>query len=73
MKLFTAHRAPNPRRVLMFLAEKGIGGITLENVDLNQGQHKSPDFLSKSPHQRTQPIWQRKTDLLLLAVLWKRG
>jgi glutathione S-transferase len=49
MKLFTAHRAPNPRRVLMFLAEKGIGGITLENVDLNQGQHKSPDFLSKSP------------------------
>ena len=49
MKLFTAHRAPNPRRVLMFLAEKGIGGIALENVDLNQGQHKSPDFLAKSP------------------------
>ena len=49
MKLFTAHRAPNPRRVLMFLAEKGIGNITLENVDLNQGQHKSPAFLAKSP------------------------
>lgn len=49
MKLFTAHRAPNPRRVLMFMAEKGIGGITLENVDLNQGQHKSPEFLAKSP------------------------
>ena len=26
MKLFSAYRAPNPRRVLMFLAEKGIGG-----------------------------------------------
>ena len=28
MKLFTAHRPPIPRRVLMFLAEKGIAGIT---------------------------------------------
>jgi glutathione S-transferase len=49
MKLFSAYRAPNPRRVLMFLAEKGIGGIDIENVDLNQGQHKSADFLLKSP------------------------
>ena len=49
MKLFSAYRAPNPRRVLMFLAEKGIGGIHIENVDLNQGQHKSADFLVKSP------------------------
>jgi glutathione S-transferase len=49
MKLYSAFRAPNPRRVLMFLAEKGIGGITIENVDLNQGQHKSADFLAKSP------------------------
>jgi glutathione S-transferase len=49
MKLFSAYRAPNPRRVLMFLAEKGIGGLQIENVDLNQGQHKSADFLRKSP------------------------
>lgn len=49
MKLFSAHRAPNPRRVLMFLAEKGIGGIAIENVDLNQGEHRSAPFLAKSP------------------------
>ena len=27
MKLLSAHRAPNPRRVLMFIVEKGITGI----------------------------------------------
>ena len=35
MKLFVAPRAPNPRRVLVFLAEKGITSIELVGVDLN--------------------------------------
>jgi glutathione S-transferase len=49
MKLFSAQRAPNPRRVLMFLAEKGISGIEVVNVDLNAGAHRTPEFLAKSP------------------------
>ncbi len=49
MKLYTAHRAPNPRRVLMFLAEKGVQGLLLEEVDLNAQAHKTPAFLAKSP------------------------
>jgi len=49
MKLYSAHRAPNPRRVLMFLAEKGIGGIEVCNIDLNAGAHRSADFLARSP------------------------
>lgn len=49
MKLYSAHRAPNPRRVLMFLAEKAITGIAVENVDLNRGQHRSAEFRDKSP------------------------
>lgn len=49
MQLYTAHRAPNPRRVLIFLAEKNINHITLVNVDLNQGEHRSEAFLRKSP------------------------
>lgn len=48
MKLYTAHRAPNPRRVLMFLAEKGITNIALVEVDLNQNAHRSAEFLAKS-------------------------
>jgi hypothetical protein len=34
MKLFVATRAPNPRRVILFIAEKGIDGIELVSVDL---------------------------------------
>ena len=49
MKLYTAHRAPSPRRVLMFLVEKGITGIEMVNVDLNQGEHRSENYLHKSP------------------------
>lgn len=49
MQLHTAHRAPNPRRVLMFLAEKRIHDIPMVNVDLNQGEHRSEAFLRISP------------------------
>ncbi len=49
MKLFSAHRAPSPRRVLMFMAEKAITGIEIVNMDLNSGEHRQPDYLAKSP------------------------
>jgi glutathione S-transferase len=49
MKLFTSHRAPNPRRVLMFLAEKGINGIEMVEINLGKDEHQSPAFKQKSP------------------------
>lgn len=49
MKLHVSRRAPNPRRVLMFMAEKGIGGIELVNVDLGANEHKSAAFRAKNP------------------------
>lgn len=49
MKLYTAHRAPSPRRVLMFLLEKNITGLEMVHVDLNQGEHRSADYIAKSP------------------------
>lgn len=52
MKLYIAPRAPNPRRVQMFVAEKGITGLELVNVDLNAQEHKSAAFRAKSPLAR---------------------
>jgi glutathione S-transferase len=56
MKLYVSPRAPNPRRVQMFLAEKGVdlaaAGIELVNVDLNAQEHKSAAFRAKSPLAR---------------------
>jgi glutathione S-transferase len=52
MKLYIAPRAPNPRRVQMFVAEKGITGLELVNVDLNAQEHKGAAFRAKSPLAR---------------------
>lgn len=52
MKLHTSERAPNPRRVDMFIAEKGIEGITRERVDLNAGEHRSAAFTARNPMAR---------------------
>ena len=49
MKLHTSARAPNPRRVLMFMAEKNIAGIELVQVDLGKGEHRSDAFLALNP------------------------
>ena len=51
MKLYDFARAPNPRRVRVFLAEKGIT-VPTEQVDLGALQHKSPEFSSINPMQR---------------------
>ncbi len=48
MKLYEMTRAPNPRRVRIFLAEKGIE-VPLVQVDMAKGEHKSPQFLAKNP------------------------
>lgn len=52
MKLYVSQRAPNPRRVQMFMAEKGIEGIEQVVLDLNAQEHKQAAYLSKSPLAR---------------------
>ena len=52
MKLHTSARAPNPRRVDMFIAEKGITGISRELIDLNAGEHWGAAFRSRNPLSR---------------------
>ena len=51
MKLYDGGRAPNPRRVRVFLAEKGIT-VPTEQVDLGALQHKSAAFAAINPVQR---------------------
>jgi glutathione S-transferase len=51
MKLYDGGRAPNPRRVRIFLAEKGIT-VPLESVDLGKREHRSPEFAALNPLQR---------------------
>jgi glutathione S-transferase len=48
LKLYDATIAPNPRRVRMFLAEKGVS-VPLEQVDIRGAANRKPDFLEKNP------------------------
>ena len=47
MKLYNHSLAPNPRRVRIFAAEKGVN-LTLEEVDILAGQSRTPEFLAKN-------------------------
>ena len=51
MKIIEQSRAPNPRRVRIFLAEKGIA-VPFEQVDIMQKQHLSAGFTALNPLQR---------------------
>lgn len=51
MKLFDGGRAPNPRRVRIFLAEKGVD-IPLVPVDMAAFGHKGEAITSRNPLQR---------------------
>ncbi len=48
MKIYDGGRAPNPRRVQIFLKEKGIT-IEAQQLDLNAHEHRSPEMLLKNP------------------------
>jgi glutathione S-transferase len=51
MKLYDGGRAPNPRRVRVFLAEKGIT-VPTEQIDLGGLQQRSDTYTAINPMQR---------------------
>jgi glutathione S-transferase len=51
MKIIETRTAPNPRRVRMFLAEKGLE-VPFEEVDLMAGDLRTPEFTRINPLQR---------------------
>lgn len=48
MRLYDGGRAPNPRRVRIFLAEKGITVETVP-VDIGRLEHRAPAYVAKNP------------------------
>jgi len=56
-KLLQTQTAPNPRRVRIFLAEKGVQ-VPLEDLDLMKGALKTPEF--------TELNWAQRVPVLIL-------
>ncbi len=48
MKLYDSAFAPNPRRVRIFLAEKGLT-VPTEQVDIAKAANRRPEYLAKNP------------------------
>jgi glutathione S-transferase len=51
MKLYDGGRTPNPRRVRIFLAEKGLS-VQLEPIDISKFEQRTDAFTAKNPMQR---------------------
>ena len=56
MKLYNHALAPNPRRVRIFAAEKGIE-LRLADVDILARQSRTPEFLAKNSSGGVPVCW----------------
>ncbi len=53
MKLYETSTAPNPRRVRMFLSEKGLlDRVEYVQVDLQKGENLTPEFTARNPMKK---------------------
>jgi glutathione S-transferase len=48
MKIYDFPFAPNPQKVRVFVAEKGLD-VDFETVDLTRGANRTPEFLARNP------------------------
>jgi len=71
MKFYDCKPAPSPRRVRVFMAEKGIEIPTVQ-IDLRNGEHLTPDFRMINPHC-TVPVLALDdgTRLVSTAAIWR--
>ena len=51
MKLYTTTLAPNPRRVRIFMEEKGIE-IPVQEISIMEGEHKQEEYKKISPSSK---------------------
>ncbi len=53
MKLYLSQVAPNPTKVMMYIAEREALGVTFDfervDIELAKGAHRQPDFLALNP------------------------
>ena len=52
MEIYSSKFAPNPRKVLIYLKEKGITDIEIIDLDLAKLEHKTPEYKAIAPNSR---------------------
>ena len=54
-------RAPNPRKMRVYLAEKGLQ-LPIKELDLRAGEQRTPEFRQKNPFAADSRIRRRHRD-----------
>lgn len=67
IRYYDTPRAPNPRRTTIFLAEKGVE-IETVSVNLMAGEHRAPDYLSRTGGVAQVPALELQDGTVLVEV-----
>ena len=63
MKLYETRVAPNPRRVRIFIAEKGLTEqVEYIEVNLQAGENLTPEFRQRNPMKKVPVEEDRRTN-----------
>mgnify|MGYP005729648107 CR=1 FL=1 len=52
MKIYSSPVAPSPKKVLVFISEKGIKDIEVEDLDIGKMEHKTDKYKKIAPNSR---------------------
>ena len=52
MKIYSSPVAPSPKKVLVFISEKGIKNIEVEDLDIGKMEHKTDKYKKIAPNSR---------------------
>jgi len=65
LKIYSSPVAPSPKKVLVFISEKGIKDIEVENLDIGKMEHKTDKYKKIAPNSRIPALVLDNGDVIL--------
>ena len=65
MKLYSSPVAPSPKKVLVFISEKGIKDIEVKDLDIGKMEHKTDEYKKIAPNSRIPALVLDNGDVIL--------
>ena len=65
MKLYSSPVAPSPKKVLVFISEKGIKDIEVMDLDIGKMEHKTDEYKKIAPNSRIPALVLDNGDVIL--------
>jgi glutathione S-transferase len=65
LKIYSSPVAPSPKKVLVFISEKGIKDIEVEDLDIGKMEHKTEKYKKIAPNSRIPALVLDNGDVIL--------